>query len=609
MRVGTCAPALALLMLVTTSACIPAAPQADRVPATAAPPPSATAPVPEVSQPAPSTPTAVPPPASTAPAPLEQTPTRASATQASPATPVPANPIPRESLVEAVQAAVARHTGTIGVVVKSLNSGETVSTNADQRFTSASLYKLLILDAAESAIEDGSLDPAEVLTLTRAVAAADPYSDLQVGTRISVDCALQTMIEMSGNSAADLLLRRVGTAAVNARVKADGLTRSAITADGAYTSPTDMATLLDSVGRGHLINSAASQRMLDLLLAQQHNDRLPAPLPLNVRVAHKTGELPDLRHDAGIVFAPTGAYVIVAMVEDAPTESEARAAIVDVSQAAYTALTPTDPSAAATTSAGLPPRLAQQVFRVPDAQGRLELLGDPRTETAELPSAVATSVDADADLRLRSELFDDLLALQRAAERAGTPFWVRSGFEQPTDADARFAVPTEWLLPCALEQPGRVADRRVPAAEAANASARQVWLGTVLSVTDREAGPPSATVDRSTPAWQWLEQHAADFGFAPALLDSGDASSTGHQPWTLRWVGHDMAMRLRPFDTSDYGQRARTELVRAETDLASQRPESTKLPAYGLADGCWTVATTSTRGCPSRWYFLGLPLS
>ena len=98
--------------------------------------------------------------------------------------------------------------------------------------------------------------------------------------------------------------------------------------------------------------------MLDVLAHQQHSDRLPVPLPINVRVAHKTGELPNLRHDAGIVYAPGGAYLFVAMVQPEPSDSAARTAIVDLSQAVYTALQPPG----VTLYQGLPPRLAREIF-------------------------------------------------------------------------------------------------------------------------------------------------------------------------------------------------------------------------------------------------------
>src|ERR687886_533016 len=458
----------------------------------AGPPPSAT-PVPPAAAPTPP-----PPPTATSlptPPPPTSTPAPPPTATSAPATATP-TPRPAASLSDAVQAAVGRHPGTIGVVVTSLSSPQAFAANAERRFRSASLYKLFVLYTAEAAIEDGALSPDETLTVTRALAASDPYTDLQVGSRITIDCALRSMVEMSGNTAADLLVDRLGLQTVTAQMHSLGLDHSALTDDTAFTSPGDVAHVLEAIGRHAAVSASASDRMLELLSRQQHNDRLPAPLPLAVRLAHKTGELPKLRHDAGIVLAPGGSYVVVAMVDDAPDEAEARAAIVDVSQAVYAALEPTGLSP----YMGLAPRLAQAVFRVPDAQGRLALLGDPRTETAPLPPTLNTSADTDEPIRLRSEVVPDLVALQQAASNAGVPFWVRSGFHQPTDAEATRTLPTEWILPCAIEQPERVADRPVSRSEAAAAQPRQVWLGTVVTVSDA-AGAPSEADDRLRPPW------------------------------------------------------------------------------------------------------------
>ena len=128
--------------------------------------------------------------------------------------------------------------------------------------------------------------------------------------------------------------------------------------------PRTWARPLESLAHDAASNKdQVSARMLDMLAHQQHSDRLPVPLPINVRVAHKTGELPNLRHDAGIVFAPGGAYLFVALVQSAASESAARTAIVDLSQAVYAALQPTG----VTLYQGLPPRLAREIFDVPDA--------------------------------------------------------------------------------------------------------------------------------------------------------------------------------------------------------------------------------------------------
>ena len=214
--------------------------------------------------------------------------------------------------------------------------------------------------------------------------------------------------------------------------------------------------------------------------------------------------------------------------------------------------------------------------------------------------------DADQPLRLRPEVFADLIALQQAAEAVGKPFWIRSGFVQPTDAEASKTLPIEWIQPCPVEQPDRVADRPVSDADVAAAHPRQSWLGTVVSVTDNSAGPPS---DLSSSTWEWLVSHGADFGFVPALPESSVGQAAGHEPWTLRWLGRDMAARMRPFDGADYATRATTELQRAEAELAAQDPATKQPPLWGVADSCWTVATWSGRGCASRWYFLGLPLT
>jgi beta-lactamase class A len=535
------------------------------------------------------------------PVPPTRVPTRVATAVPTPAPTVTPTAIPRLSLQNALNAALAQHGGgTVGVVVTDLRTGETFSANADHTTFSASLYKLFVMVTAYQAIADGTLDPAEQLTLTPAIAASDPISDLQVGTRVSVDCALQTMVRMSGNSASDLLMRRLGQATVTSQLRAMGLTHSGFTSDGAMTSASDIARLLEALARKQVVSAEASQRMVDLLGGQQQNDRIPAPLPLSARVAHKTGELDDLRHDAAIVTTPTTTYLVVAMVEGVPVY-EARSTIVDVSRAAYVAL-----EGAPTTYRGLPPRIATQTFRVPDTQGRMLLLGDPRTETAPLPAEVQRAEGVTSELRLRPEAVGDLVGLQRAASDAGLPFWIDSAFAQPTDAEAPTALPTAWLQPCALEQPERAPDRKVD--RTAAPGLQQAWLGTVVGLTDRQASGPSDLDDRATPVGQWLAQHAADSGFIPALPETTEGTRAGHERWTWRWVGREMAQRIRTREATDGAAGALDELRRAEAELKAMDPGRDALPAWDLQGACWTIATNSGRGCPSRWYFLELPL-
>ena len=64
----------------------------------------------------------------------------------------------------------------------------------------------------------------------------------------------------------------------------------------------EIGMLLEKAYRGELVSPAASRQMLDILLAQQLNGKLP--FFLDCEVAHKTGEDDGITHDAGIIFAP-----------------------------------------------------------------------------------------------------------------------------------------------------------------------------------------------------------------------------------------------------------------------------------------------------------------
>src|SRR5690606_27153149 len=81
------------------------------------------------------------------------------------------------------------------------------------------------------------------------------------------------------------------------------------------TTADDVAALFTALVRGELLAEAGTEEALDVLGRQQVRDRLPRHLPVHVRVAHKTGELGGLRHDAGVLYlGPRGDHPVVAVV-------------------------------------------------------------------------------------------------------------------------------------------------------------------------------------------------------------------------------------------------------------------------------------------------------
>ena len=74
----------------------------------------------------------------------------------------------------------------------------------------------------------------------------------------------------------------------------------------------------------------------ELLLAQVHNSKIPAKLPKEVLVAHKTGSITEIDHDAAIIYPPKGpVYALVVLTRGIKDQKEAEELIADISKIVY----------------------------------------------------------------------------------------------------------------------------------------------------------------------------------------------------------------------------------------------------------------------------------
>jgi beta-lactamase class A len=240
-----------------------------------------------------------------------------------------------------VEQAASLSRGTVGVAVLDLERGSTASVNADRRFPAASLFKLPILVEVLAQEQVHRLEPDKLLEI-----GADDWTDgsgvlqARVGDRLAVQELVRLMVQQSDNIAALVLLDAVGSDNVNATLERLGLEQTRIVdrrrgESGEHvTSAGDMARLLQIMSSGQLIDADVSEQALRLLELKQGQTWLAESLPWWVKVAHKWGDLPDARHDAGIVFTPRGNYVSVVLTEDALPD-EAERAIARTAAAAY----------------------------------------------------------------------------------------------------------------------------------------------------------------------------------------------------------------------------------------------------------------------------------
>jgi len=238
------------------------------------------------------------------------------------------------------QAAVVSR-GTIGAYVADLESGAVAANNANRSFPAASLFKLPILVEVLAQQRLKRLDPEQLLEI-RPEDWTDGSGVLQarVGERLTVRELQRLMIQDSDNIAALVLLNAVGSTNVNGTLEKLGLGGTHVVdrrlgeRGDNVTTARDMASLLTTIASGQLIDADASESALKLLELKQATTWLAEGLPWWVKVAHKWGDLPDARHDAGIVFTPRGTYVAVVLTEDASPD-EAEQAIKRTSLAAY----------------------------------------------------------------------------------------------------------------------------------------------------------------------------------------------------------------------------------------------------------------------------------
>jgi beta-lactamase class A len=154
------------------------------------------------------------------------------------------------------------------------------------------------------------------------------------------------MITISDNTATNMLIRIVGLHAINSEMGELGLKHTRLTEDvrtegwsireHLRTSPEDLVRLLAMMARRQLIDDWSSNEMISILEGNQFNTLLPAPLPDDVAIAHKTGSLFDTLNDAGIVFASDAPYVIAVMTTALPSLDEGRSFIHEISKLTYT---------------------------------------------------------------------------------------------------------------------------------------------------------------------------------------------------------------------------------------------------------------------------------
>jgi beta-lactamase class A len=244
-------------------------------------------------------------------------------------------------LVAHLDQIVSAFPGGAGLYIADPNASKPLyAHDAETPIITASLYKLAVLAEAERRVDAGQLHYGDTIRIEPEDITDDGSFEV-AGTELTLDAALEAMITISDNGTALALWHVLGAENINATLRNSGINDFhvfvSLGVDDNVATPHAIGTLLTLLAKRQLISAAASDRMLARLGRQQINDRLPAGLPQGVVIAHKTGNLPGLTHDAGIIFTSSGPRVVVAMTWDA-YEADAYAFIANVGSMVYSAV-------------------------------------------------------------------------------------------------------------------------------------------------------------------------------------------------------------------------------------------------------------------------------
>ena len=264
-------------------------------------------------------------------------------------------------------AAVFAEAGTEGFLHArqvGVQDGPTVSHGGDQQVVLASVFKIPVAVAYAREVVAGRIDPAEYATVT------GRYRIGGIGTAGAADDVTMTwrdlgrfMMIMSDNAATDVIFHRVGQQAVD-RVLADlhlGRTRLLGCCEDLFASvledlgandfeqaladatpeqlwglrmrdpqrttsstPQEITTLLDAIWTDTAAPESACRIVRDYMAQQIWPHRLTSGFPNGVSVAAKTGTVPGIRNEAGVVTYPDGRQYAVAVFTRANDLAERR---------------------------------------------------------------------------------------------------------------------------------------------------------------------------------------------------------------------------------------------------------------------------------------------
>ena len=263
-----------------------------------------------------------------------------------------------------IEKRIAESHADVGITFRTLDGKSEYFFHPDEAFHAASTMKVPVMIELFHQVQEGKLHLDDTVTIRNefhsivdgSLFKLDPAVDSETelykadGQSRTIAQLCDLMITVSSNLATNLIIEKLGVENIRNSVQmlhADGMhVLRGVEDQKAYdqglnntTTARGLQILLTAIAENKAVDASASRQMVETLERQKFNEGIPAGLPPGTQVAHKTGEITKIHHDAAIVYAPRP-FVLVILVRGIEDMKQSSALMADITRALYQAVEP-----------------------------------------------------------------------------------------------------------------------------------------------------------------------------------------------------------------------------------------------------------------------------
>ena len=269
-----------------------------------------------------------------------------------------------KSLEKKINTFLKSSEGEFAIVFKNLFDGKTILINENEEFHAASTMKTPVMIEVFRNVHEGAIsldDSILVKNKFRSIADGSSFSLSsfedsdkkiyeEIGNFLPLRELVIDMITLSSNFATNLVIDYIGSEDINCTMRGLGANKINVIRGvedikafnrgmNNTTTALDLLNIYEKLAKGNIINSQASEEMIDILKNQKYDDIIPKYLPKSIEVAHKDGWINGVRHDSGIVFLDEDKkYILILLSKNLDDEVKGADLLAKISLEIYNSL-------------------------------------------------------------------------------------------------------------------------------------------------------------------------------------------------------------------------------------------------------------------------------